>query len=561
MRDGVRLYTAVYVPKGGKDFPILMERTPYGSEPYGKGAMPDFEGPYVKAGYAFASQDVRGTFLSGGTFENVRPFRPGKPDEATDTYDTIDYLVKHVAGNNGRVGLRGISYPGFYAAAGALSRHPALRAVSPQAPVTNWFVGDDVHHNGGFFLQDNFSFSAWFDVPRKGPETEHKGIELPETSKNAYAFYLDGGSAEALEKRYFKGRSPYWKEIVKHPNYDGYWKARALEGQIRDVRCAVLTVGGWFDAEDLWGALNLYAATERQSPGIENDLVMGPWTHGQWAEEGRSTGGMDWGSDTAAWYRENVEFPFFDKHLRGTEGKPVAEATMFETGTNVWRRFEVWPPKGLSPQAVYLDSGGKLASSTPALGNDAYVNDPLHPTPYLADPATEERPQALLAQDEAWAAKRKDVLTYSGGPLGRATTLAGPIDVDLWVTTTGTDGDFVVKLLDLAPNGEPHAGEMRTVRADVIRGRFRRSLSTPEAFVPGEPTEVRMRMNDVLHTFKAGHRMVVQVQSSWFPLVDRNPNRFVPNVEKAVPGDFQRATVRVLRGGKRASALRFGVLR
>ena len=562
MRDGTRLYTAVYVPKGGAGFPLLMERTPYGSGPYGKGAIPRFDPLYTKAGYAFVFQDVRGTYQSEGTFVNVRPQLESDEkgiDESTDTDDTIDWLVKNVKGNNGRVGMRGISYPGFYAAVGALSRNPALRAVSPQAPVSDWFEGDDVHHNGAFFLQDNFSFSAWFDVPRTGLETDHTGVDLPRSSKGAYAFYLDGGTAEGLERKYLKGRSPYWNEIVEHDTRDAYWKARALEPRMRDVRCAVLTVGGWYDAEDLWGALNVYAATERQNPAIENALVMGPWSHGQWDGPATSLAGMRWGMDTGAWYREHVEFPFFERHLRGVGGPPP-EATAFETGTNRWRTFDAWPPKGLVPGAVFLAEDKGLAKDAPDAGEDAYANDPNAPTPYLADPSRDERPQDLLAQDEGWAAKRKDVLTYVGEPLKTATTLAGPVDADLWVTTTGTDGDFVVKLLDVAPAGEPHAGEMRLVRADVMRGRFRNSLEKPEAITPGKPTEIRIRMNDVLHTFKPGHRMAVQVQSSWFPLVDRNPNRFVPNIQRARPEEFQKATIRVLRGGAHASAVRFGVL-
>ena len=563
MRDGVKLYTAVYVPKGRTGFPILMERTPYGSGPYGKG-MPELPSLYARAGYAFVYQDVRGTFESEGTFVNIRPqLKPGEKgiDESTDTYDSIDWLVKRVKGNNGRVGMRGISYPGFYAAAGALSRHPALKAVSPQAPCADWFVGDDVHHNGAFFVQDNFDFSALFgfDIPRKGPETDHPGMDIPRP-KGAYAFYLDAGTAEGLEKKYFKGRSPYWNELVEHDTYDAYWKARAVPPEMRDVRCAVLNVGGLFDAEDMWGALNVYAATERQNPAIENVLVMGPWSHGQWDGPASSLAGMRWGMDTGAWYQEHVEFPFFERALRGV-GSALPEATIFETGANRWRTFAEWPPKGLTPSAIYLSGAHGLASSMPVeAGGDAYVNDPDAPTPYLADPAANERPGDLLARDEGWAARRADVMTYVGEPLAKATTLAGPVDVDLWIETTGTDGDFVVKLLDIAPQGEPHAGEMRAVREDVMRGRFRNSLSKPEAIVSGAPTEIRMTMNSVLHTFKPGHRMAVQVQSSWFPLVDRNPNRYVPNIERAKPGDFQKATVTVLRGGKTASAIRFGVL-
>lgn len=566
MRDGVKLYTAVFVPRGGVDFPILMERTPYSAGPYEKDSqVPDQDfSPYVKAGYGLAYQDVRGQYQSEGTYVNVRPqLAPGEKgiDESTDTYDTIDYLVKHVKGNNGRVGLRGISYPGFYAAVGALSRHPALKAVSPQAPVSDWFRGDDVRHNGAFFLQDNFGFCAWFDVPRQGLETEHPGLPVPEPKNGAYAFFLSAGSAEGLDNRYLRGRIPYWKEIIDHDTYDAYWKARVIPPRLTGIRCAVLTVGGWFDAEDFWGPLHDYAAIERSSPDIENVIAIGPWSHGEWSDrDASSLNGMEWGMNTAAWYRDHVEFPFFEKHLRGIGSKPLPEATVFETGANQWRTFEQWPPKGLTEKTIYMDRDHGLAESAGAAGKDSYVNDPDSPTPYLEDPKRTDRPGDLLAQNETWAAKRTDVLSYIGEPLGKAITVAGPIDVDLWVTTTGTDGDFIVKVLDIAPKGEPHAGEMRMVRADVLRGRFRNSLEKPEPFVPEKPTEVKFRLNDVLHTFKPGHRMAVQIQSSWFPLVDRNPNRFVPNVERAQPKDLQKATISVLRGGMHASSIKFGVL-
>ena len=556
MRDGVKLYTAVYVPKDQTGFPILMERTPYSSEPYGEKEIPDLDAVYVKNGFAFASQDVRGQYMSEGKFMNVRP--GAKVDESTDTYDTIEYLVNHVKGNNGRVGLRGISYPGFYAAVGALSRHPALKAVSPQAPCIDWFRGDDVHHNGAFFLQDNFGFSAWFDSPRKGLEKTHAGLEIPPATKGAYDFYLDAGTAEGLEKKYLKGRLPYWKEVISHPNYDAYWKERALNNRMTDVKCAVLNVGGWYDAEDMWGALNLYSSIERQNPGIENTIVMGPWSHGQWYGEAKSLGGMEWGMDTGAWYRDHVEVPFFVRTLKGGGSAKPPEATMFETGANKWRTFDVWPPK-TSSEAMYLAKGGLLSSAVPAHLVDSYVNDPNNPTPYLADPKRNERPGDLLTQDETWASKRADVLTYIGPPLEKAKTLAGPVEADLWVRITGEDADFVVKLLDIAPAGEPHAGEMRMVRADIMRGRFRNSLETPEPFRPGQPEEIKFKMNDVLHTFKPGHRMAVQVQSSWFPLVDRNPNTFV-DIATAKPSDFKKTSVYVMLGGDRPSAIRFGVL-
>ncbi|RYG36470.1 CocE/NonD family hydrolase [bacterium] len=564
MRDGVKLYTAVYVPRKPKGpFPIIMQRTPYSAGPYGKesykGSREDT--PFVNAGYGFVFQDVRGRYMSEGEWENVRPIGRDKTDDATDCYDTVDFLVKNVKGNNGRVGMRGISYPGFYAGAGAINSHPALKAVSPQAPVTDWFMGDDVYHRGAFFVQDNWGFSEWFDVPRKGLEQDHVGLpDYDHGPGGPYGFYLRMGNSNGLETNIAKGRIPYWKEIMEHDTYDAYWKERALQDKMKGVKCAMLTVGGLFDAEDMWGAIHLYQSTEKQNPGIYNGFVMGPWSHGQWAGKGTSLNGMEFGSDTSAWFQKNIEFPFFDRYLRGGANPKLAEATVFETGANEWRRFNSWPPKDLKKKALYLATGKTLTAAPGAKESaNAYENDPAHPTPYLANPEQGDRPGGLLAQDEAWNAKRDDVLTYQGPVLTAPLRMAGPIDTDIWVTTTGTDMDLIVKVLDIWPAGTPYAGQMRMVRSEVIRGRFRDSWSDPKPFVPGQPTRIPLRLNDVLHTFGKGHRIGVMIQSSWFPLVDRNPNRFV-NVHKAKPTDYQKATIKILNGGKHASRLSFGTL-
>ncbi|RYG48854.1 CocE/NonD family hydrolase [bacterium] len=564
MRDGVKLYTAVYVPRNAsKPFPIMMQRTPYSAGPYGteKYRMSREDTPFVKAGYGFAFQDVRGRYMSEGVWENVRPIGRDKTDDSTDCYDTVDFLVKNVKGNNGRLGLRGISYPGFYAGAGAINNHPALKAVSPQAPVTDWFMGDDVYHRDAFFVQDNWGFSEWFDVPRKGLEEEHAGLpEYDHGPGGPYGFYLRMVNSNGLETGIAKGRIPYWKEIMEHDTYDAYWKERALQNKMRGIKCAVLTVGGLFDAEDMWGAIHLYQSTEAQNPGISNAFVYGPWSHGQWADKGESLNGMAFGSDTSAWFQKEIEFPFFEHHLRGRPDPKLAEATVFETGANQWRRFASWPPKGLKAKAIYLAEGKKLAGTPPTkTGADGYENDPARPTPYLANREEEDRPGGLLAQDEAWNAKRDDVLTYQGAPLAAPLRVAGPVDADVWVTTTGTDMDLVVKVVDVWPAGSPYAGQMRMVRSEVIRGRFRDSFSQPKPFVPGQPTRIRLRLNDVLHTFGKGHRMGVMIQSSWFPLVDRNPNRFV-NVHKAKASDYQKATIKVLRDPKHPSRILFGTL-
>jgi putative CocE/NonD family hydrolase len=575
MRDGVTLYTAVYVPTRvpGKH-PILLERTPYSAGPYGPNQYADFLGsPRLREkGYIFAYQDVRGQYMSGGAYENIRPVRTDAAkgtDESTDTWDTVDFLVKKVPDNNGAVGLWGISYPGFYAAVGAIDTHPALKAISPQAPVSDWFAGDDIHHNGAFFLQDNFDFAAWFDLPRAGREREHRGLNVDRKGMGAYDFFLKAGSLASLERKYFRNRIPYWNEVAKHGTYDDYWKERALPPRMKNVKCAVLTAGGWFDAEDLWGALNTYAATERQNPGTPNYLVMGPWYHGMWADgDGTSFGDLSFGTATSLWYRESVELPFFERYLRDQKVPEPPEATVFQTGVNRWRAFPQWPPAGLSPLSLYLSDKKALSGSEPTTaGQDVYVNDPAQPTPYLADRTSKERPPVYMVDDQRFAEKRPDVATFRGPVLAKDLAVAGPIDVDLWVSTTGTDADFVVKVIDewpadskeVSPRAKSMAGYEQLLRGDVMRGKFRNSLEKPEPFVPGQPTRVHFRLNDVLHTFKAGHRVMVQVQSSWFPLVDRNPNQFL-DIYQARDEDFKKATITLYHDPEHPSSLKFGVL-
>lgn len=573
MRDGVALHTVVYSPKNVSGLhPILMERTPYSAGPYGEGKFAGFRGsPRMREkGYIFAFQDVRDKYLSLGDYINVRPeLKRGEKgiDESTDTSDTVDWLVKNVKDNNGAVGLWGISYPGFYAGVGAINSNPHLKAVSPQAPVSDWFLGDDVHHNGAFFIQDTFNFGLFFNQPRKGPGPNPEGFHLDKGGKSEYDFFLEAGSASDLDSKYLKGAIPYWNETISHANYDAYWKDRSLPTHMRGVKCAVLTVGGWFDAEDMWGALNSYARTERQNRGTPNFLVMGPWYHGMWAGRGQQFGDLDFGQDTSAWYRDNVEFPFFERYLRGQDVPPPAEATVFETGTNRWRTFGQWPPKGLGRTTLYLAQGRGIAT-TNSEGSDAFVYDPAAPTPYLADYAnSRRRTREYMIDDQRWAEKRPDVLTYKGKPFQEDTTFAGPIDVDFWVTTSGTDMDLVVKVIDVypddsteqSPKGASMAGYELNVKADIFRGRFRNSFERPEAFVPGKPTRIHFKMNDLLHTFRRGHRLMVQVQGAWFPLVDRNPNSFV-DIYHARPDDYQKATITVLHDSAHPTRLTFGTL-
>lgn len=567
MRDGKKLYTVIFVPKGKTGpFPILMERTPYGAGSPNRPPQRTTK-KLQDAGYIFVFQDVRGQGKSEGDWENVRPIlKKGVTgiDESTDTYDTVDYLIKNVPQNNQRVGLWGISYPGFYAGAGAVRNHPALVAVSPQAPVNDWFLGDDVHHNGAFFLQETFDFSLGFDVPKGTPP-----VRLDRGGLSAYDWYLQAGPLGGFDAKFLQGRIPYWNELMANTTYNEYWKSRALWRAMHDVKCAVLTVGGWFDKEDMWGALNLYSATEKQNPGIQNFLVMGPWSHGQWAGGGGTNlSDLAWGSRTSEYYQDNIEFPFFERFLRGdTKVKSVAEATMFETGANKWHEFPVWPPKGLKPIAFYLNADKSVSMTAKRdPGSVSYVADPAAPTPYVADFATSRRaPGDWLARNQAFAGERSDTVTFALPALTQDLAVAGPVEADIWIKTTGTDCDLVVSLIDefpadtdvKKPSGEPMGGYQMLVRGNIMRARFHQSFEKPVPLKPGTPTRIRFQLNDVLHTFKKGHRVLVRVQSYWFPIADRNPNQFL-DIRRAKADDFRKATIEVLCGGRNASAVRLG---
>lgn len=576
MRDGVKLYVNVYVPKDkpGKH-PILMERTPYHADPYGADVYPSGQEPtdrlYEDAGYILARADVRGSGMSEGEFVNERPqLGPGQKgiDESTDTYDTIDYLVKHVPDNNGQVGLRGISYPGFYAAVGGVNTHPSLKAISPQAPVSNWFLGDDIHHNGAFFLEDVFSFLGFFGGKRtelgqwgKSPSFERDPVD--------YNFFLQSGALPNYDRRYYKGQIEYWNEILQHPDYDDYWKTISAPEHMVNVKCAVLTVGGWYDAEDMWGALNPPKAIGRLNPRTPNYQAMGPWFHGQWGtRDGSRLGDISFGGNTSAYFQQKIEFPFFERYLRGIKEPAPAKATMFETGRNQWHKFAQWPPFGLKPRPFYFEPGKALGEHAPTAGADTYTYDPANPTPYTPDYKTSGgRGVAYMLDDQRFAERRSDVLTYKGPVLSKDLTAAGPVNVDLWVTTTGTDADFVVKLIDgwpsgskaLSPRGRSMAGYEEMVRADVFRGKYRKSFESPSPFKPGEPSRVHFKLNDLYHTFLKGHRLIVQVQSAWFPLVDRNSNTF-ENLYTAKDSDFHPAKIAVLHDRKHPSWIGLGIL-
>ncbi len=608
MRDGKRLFTAVYVPKDQSEkWPMMMSRTPYSVGPYGPNSFPASLGPnekFAKDKFIFVYQDVRGRNMSEGTFVNMTPHIENKKskndvDESSDTYDTVDWLVKNVPNNNGKVGQWGISYPGFYTAAGMIDAHPALVASSPQAPISDWFVGDDFHHNGITFLPHAYRFFTGFGRARPDPtNAAEQGVtyNLPATQPDGYEFFLKKvGPLSNVDEKYFKGDIAFWNEMLRHPNYDEYWQSKNLRPHLKNVKPAVMTVGGWFDAENLFGAINVYKYTEKLSPGANNILVMGPWYHGQWSRDvGEVLGNVQFDAKTSEFYRESIEYPFFAHYLKGKPDPKLPEAYVFQTGRNEWRKLDKWPPASAQAKSLYLHPGGKLAFTAPtAEGFEEYVSDPNKPVPYIDGQST-GMSREYMVWDQRFASTRPDVLTFQTDVLDSDVTLAGVIRPELFVSTTGTDSDWVVKIIDVFPDDTPQpgapaasrgpaaaapvlannpaadfpnragvinsklAGMQMMVRGEPFRGRFRNSYSKPEAFTPGKVEKVAYDMPDIYHTFRRGHRIMVQIQSSWFPLADRNPQKFV-DIGNAKATDFVKATQHVYFGGATKSAISVGV--
>ncbi|MEP6712231.1 MAG: CocE/NonD family hydrolase [Ferruginibacter sp.] len=570
MRDGIKLYTVVYIPKDTKEkYPILLERTPYSAGPYGDTSYARRIGPnptLMNEKYIFVYQDVRGRYMSEGVNLEVTPYLENKKnksdiDESSDTYDAVEWLIKNIKNNNGRVGLYGISYPGFYATASLPGAHPAIKAVSPQAPVTDEFVGDDANHNGAFFLLDNFDFMNYFGKPRTGPVKDYGSQVFDERAKDMYAFFLKlGPLSNTQSAKYFNHKSYIWDEYLQHDTYDDYWKARNIRPHLKNINIPTLVVGGWFDAEDLFGALNTYSSIEKQSPQNKNRLVMGPWTHGAWESgEWKQYASYDFGSNTSKFFQDTLEARFFNFYLKDKGTFDAAEATVFETGSNQWKSYTSWPPAGVQYADYFLHDAQGL-STQQETGNafDEYTSDPNKPVPYT-NGIFGGRNNDYMAEDQRFAALRPDVLVYETAALTEDVTLAGKIHAGLQVSITGTDADFVVKLIDVLPENEPNfknaprgfqmAGYQRLVRADVMRGKFRNSYEKPEAFEPNKISSVKFDLNDVAHTFKKGHKIMVQVQSSWFPLVDRNPQKFM-RIPEATAADFQKENIRIYHSSK-----------
>ena len=592
MRDGVHLFTAVYVPKAlafpddRGPYPMLMERTPYSVAPYGEDQYPKRLGPsdeFEKSGYIFVYQDVRGRWMSEGTFVEMRPHidhktSPKDVDDSSDTSDTIDYLLKHVPNNNGKVGIWGISYPGFYTSASIIDSPPALVAASPQAPMTNLFEGDDSYHGGAFMLSAGYGFYAPFFHQQQNPVLPKSEAEFDFGTPDSYKFYLQAGNVANLDKD-MTSSPALWDDQWKHTTYDEYWQSRNLEPHLKNIHCAVLVVGGWYDAEDLKGPYRVFSAMQKYNPETPVTLVEGPWVHGGWARSaGDHLGDIKFGAKTSDYFRKNVQFPFFQHYLKG-KGEVPPKAVVFETGSDVWHHETAWPPKAAAPRMLYFRAGGKLSFDPPteASSKDEYLSDPNHPVPFVGY-TTDTVPQRYMVDDQRFASYRPDVVTYETEPLKEDVTIAGPISPKLEVASSGTDSDFDVKLIDVYPDDYQDSGDggengkhvlgappllmggyQEMLRGEPFRAKFRNSMEKPEPLVPGKMTAIDFTMPDLYHTFRRGHRIMVQVQSSWFPLTDRNPQTFT-DIPYARPQDFKQATEQIFHQKDAASGVEVLVL-
>lgn len=584
MRDGVKLFTSVYTPKDtSKTYPIIVVRTPYTVAPYGEDKFPANLGPneeLARAGYIFAYQDVRGQFMSEGKYDNMRAFIPNKKssaefDESTDAYDTIDWLVKNAKHNNGNVGIWGISYPGFYAAMSLLNSHPALKAVSPQAPIADWFAGDDMHHNGILALSMAFNFLSNFDFPKDTLITDW--VPGPQyDSPDMYNFFLNLGSVANANKKYLHGKYKFWNAVTEHGTYDEFWKVRSNLQHFNNIKPAVLIVGGWYDSEDLYGPLNIYQSIEKKNKSNNTHLVMGPWSHGGWARtDGASFGDIKYPESTSATYNKNIITPFFNYYLKGTGTINLAEAVTYRTGSYEWINYDEWPPANRENKTLFLAPNKKLSWNKPVEEKnnfEEYLSDPNKPVPYTAKFYDSQQAylRTYMNEDQRFAYSRPDVLSFSTEVLENDVVITGPITANLFVSITGTDADWIVKVIDVYPDSTKNisraadaaemGGYQNLVRFEGMRGKFRNSLEKPEPFEPNKITNVNFVLNDVDHTFRKGHRIMVQIQSSFFPFFDRNPQKFL-DIYNAKDEDFQKATHRVYFSEKYPSSVSFGVVK
>ncbi|MEO8233315.1 MAG: CocE/NonD family hydrolase [Ignavibacteriota bacterium] len=582
MRDGVKLFTSVYTPKDkSKQYPILLTRTPYSCSPYGEDKYSGFLGAskeFVDEGFIFVIQDVRGRYMSEGLFDNMRPYNPNKKnkndiDESSDTYDTIEWLINNIKNNNKKVGMWGSSYPGFYTIMGVIDSHPNLVCASPQAPISDWFAGDDMHHNGAFSVLMSFNFFKQFGKPRPEPLTKYPpAAEYP--SPDAYNFFLTHTPLKRLNDEILKNEIPFWDTMMAHGTYDYYWKSRSNLQYMNNIKPSLLLVGGWYDAEDMYGPLHIYKAIEQNDKANNTRIVMGPWTHGSWIwAKGDSLGDFSFGANTADYYRTQILLPFFKYYLKGEGDLKLNDSYVFDTGENEWSNYPTWPPKNVSDVKYYFQQDEKLNQQNSNAENSfsEYISDPFNPVPYTAkfEDSKSFYNRVHLIEDQRYVSTRPDVLTFESDVLSNDLTIAGPIIADLFVSTTGTDADFVVKVIDVYPDDEndpdpnPAKVEMggyeRLVRTEIMRGKFRNSYENPEPFEPNKVTEVEINLNDAFHTFKAGHKIMIQVSSSYFPFFDVNPNTFC-DIYNADKDKFVKAMVKIYHSKGFSSNVVFKIL-
>jgi hypothetical protein len=576
MRDGIKLHTAIYSPKDtSKTYPMLMMRTPYSCSPYGKDEFKSIIGPnkyLMEEGNIMVYQDVRGRWNSEGVYDNMRPYIPNKTgnqiDEASDTYDTIEWLVNNLENNNGNVGTYGISYPGFYATYSLLDAHPALKAVSPQASIGDFFF-DDFIHNGGFllsfwratavfgYMKDTPTKEAWYSMPNIGTEDQ-------------YQFFLDHMPLRKLDK-YYGEDNVFMEQIKTHVTYDEFWQSRGIIQHLKNIKPATMIVGGFFDAEDLYGPFSTYKSIEEHSDSY-NTIVFGPWSHGDWARstERQTVGNIYFGDNLSDDFQKNIETKFFNHFLKGEANGETGlpEAHMFDTGTNKWQSFEQWPPENTTKESYFLQANERLTrQASRNIATSDFVSDPKKPVPYTEDIKVVFTPRKFMTDDQRFASRRPDVLTFETQVLENDITLSGDILAKLSVSTTGTAADWIVKVIDVFPADTKNTADVQDhlklsnyhmmVRSEVLRGRFRNSMSKPEPFVPNEKTAVDIKLQDVFHTFKKGHKIQVQVQSTFFPYIDANPQTYVDNIFEAKEEDFKKQTHKVYND----SAIEFTILK
>lgn len=579
MRDGIKLHTTVYAPKNTSEkYPILMKRTPYSCRPYGEEVVPEqiISNPHMQAdGFIIVCQDVRGRWMSEGDYTTMTPNQTdeSKIDESSDTYDTVEWLINNIPNNNGKVGQWGISYPGFYTTAALPDAHPAMAASSPQAPIADFYF-DDFHHHGAYTL-GYWYVTNLFGIQHDGP-TDTSWYDFPDTFTNdMYLFYSELTPLSKSDE-YYGDENFFWKELSEHPNYDEFWQSRNILPHLQGIEHPVMTVGGWFDAEDLYGPLNTYKFIEEKNPETKNILVMGPWSHGQWASprKHQSVGEIYFGEGISEFYRKEIEYPFFMKYLKGTDHEELPEAYMYDTGLGQWSTFKEWPPNTAEKTTWFFHSDGTLSSeqfNTEGISYTEYVSDPENPIPYTEEDELVFIPRDYMTSDQRFAARRPDVVTFETGVLEEDVTLAGDILANLYVSTSGTASDFFVKLIDIYPPSveetehTPEGVELdnyhQLLRSEAIRGRFRDSYEHPKPFEPNKVTYVDLPLQDVYHTFKKGHKIQVQIQSTWFPLFDLNPQKYVENIFEATEEDFIKAAQRIYHSEEYPSSLEVKILK